>query len=141
MAIAPWGRAKARREAPLHLQLELTNVPAHCPESVVPIRGRVVTVFRGQALAALGSVIEFPVWVCSRDKVPTGPAFIEFASLMGATHIELYLYGTPPECKLAAYEYELLGAPSATPVLSATNLEPSVRGRESPGRRRWWHLW
>jgi len=140
MAMGDEGRLQARREAPLHLQLELTSVPARCPEDVVPILGRIVSVFRGQALAAPGAMVEFPIWVCSRDKEPTGPACVYFDSLQAATHIELFLFGTPPQCKLAAYEYELIGAPSATPVLSATDLESSDR-EDSAERRKWWHLW
>ena len=81
MAIHPEGRLQARREAPLHIQLELTSVPARCPESVVSLHGRIVTVFRGHATAAPGLVVEFPIWVCVANNVPTGPAFVIFDSL------------------------------------------------------------
>ena len=141
MAIALEGRVKARREAQLHVQLELINLPAGCPESVVSIQGRITTVFRGQALARPGSVVEFPLWVCSSDNEPTGPAFVYYDRLMAATHMEAYLYGSPPKCKLAAYEFALIGGPSTTPVLSESDLVPSDTGQESAGRRRWWPLW
>src|SRR5262245_13880921 len=94
------GRVKARQDAPVHVQLELTSVPARCPDGDASIHGRVVTVFRGQELVAPGSMVEFTIWVCRPGDEPTGPAFVYYDRLVGATHMELYLYGSPPNCDL-----------------------------------------
>jgi hypothetical protein len=138
------GRLKARREAPLHVQLQLTSVPPECPNHEVAIEGRIVTVFRGQALAAAGAVVEFPIWVCRPGDEPTGPAYVYHDTLVAATYMELYLYGSPPKCQLAAYEFVVIASSSATPVLSAEDLQqvesPSIR-REQAVLKKWWHLW
>jgi hypothetical protein len=143
MAIADEGRLAARREAPLHVQIELVGIPTPCPDGPVSIRGRVVTVFRGRSLATAGTVIEFPLWVVRADE-PTGPAFVYCDDLAKATHMELFLYGHPPRCKLAAYEFALIPGPSATPVLSIADLqddEPRPCQASSAKRNRWWQLW
>jgi hypothetical protein len=42
---------------------------------------------------------------------------------MVASHIEAYLTGNPPLCRLAAYEFTLLSAPTNEPVMSVQQLE------------------
>jgi hypothetical protein len=37
---------------------------------------------------------------------------------MQACHIEAYLHGNPPNCELAAYEFELISAPTDQPSMS-----------------------
>ena len=115
---------RARREAPLHVQLQLTRVPANCPSrgDVVPIEGRVVRIFRGQSLVEAGATIRFPLWVCEKGDEPTGPAYVHHGALLQASHLEAYLYGTPPDCEVAAYEFVLLNGASQDPRLSANDL-------------------
>jgi hypothetical protein len=49
---------------------------------------------------------------------------------MRARYLEAYLYGSPPDCKLAAYEFGVVGAPSEGPTLKSGEL-----------RTRWWQFW
>ena len=134
----------ARREAPLHLQLQLTRIPVHCPSpgDVVSIEGRVVRIFRGQALVETGADLSFPLWVCEEGDEPTGPAYVHHEALVAATHMEVYLYGRPPDCHLAGYEYVLLQGPTTDPTMSVNDLEkrlPRPSGRRDGAR--WWELW
>ena len=117
-------RVRARREAPLHVQLRLTGVPTQCPKPAdeVPIEGCVVQVFRGQGFVEPGATIRFPLWICTKGDEPTGPAYVYHDALLAASHIEAYLYGTPPECQVAVYEFVLLEAASQHPMLSVNDL-------------------
>jgi hypothetical protein len=120
------GSIIARRDAPLHVQIRLTNRPEKVPEpngGEVPINGEVVKVFRGQALASPGSLITFQLWVCGPGAEPTGRAFVYFDALAQAIYLEAFLYGRPPQCRLAAYEFELLDEPTPAPTLTVEELE------------------
>jgi hypothetical protein len=37
--------------------------------------------------------------------------------------MEAYLYGTPPDCELAAYEFEIITAPSEQPTMNVEQLK------------------
>jgi hypothetical protein len=143
-------RLGARRYAPFHLQLELAKLPAQqrVPNEI-QIEGKVTRVFRGDA-KFLGATVLFPLWVCEKGDEPTGPAFVYYQDLMSARYIEAYLNGSPPQCKLAAYEYVLLPAPSLEPRMSLEELELISRSvtrgagdrfvRPGPTRK-WWQFW
>jgi len=140
------GRVQARRCASFHVQLELTRVPAKCPNGEVDIEGRVVRVFRGQALLQPGALVSFLIWVVREGGEPTGPAFVYHDALQAASHAEAYLEGTPPRCRLAAYEFTLLRAATPIPAMSADDLErmySEAMSRSAVGRRnaRWWEIW
>jgi hypothetical protein len=146
MSIPFEGRVHARRTAPFHVQLELTHVPADCPNDEVDIEGCVVRVFRGDALLQLGDVVSFRIWVVRNGGEPTGPAFVYYDALVMASHVEAYLRGTPPRCELAAYEFTLLHAPTSTSEMTEHDLEQTYSGvvphAPATGRNaRWWEIW
>jgi hypothetical protein len=148
-------RVAARRNAPFHVQLELAKLPAQPrPGKEVQIEGRVVRVFRGGAALQLGALMVFPLWVCESGEEPTGPAYVYYKDLVAASHMEVYLYGTPPRCRLAAYEYVLLKEPSLDARMSVEELleimkgwktsstEPPARGSQPMQEtKRWWQFW
>jgi hypothetical protein len=63
---------------------------------------------------------------------------------MQATHIEAYLYGSPPDCKLAAYEFAILSAPTDEPSMTDAQLEELAALVLSPAKgqsilkKKWW---
>jgi hypothetical protein len=147
LAIGFEGRLAARREAPFHVQLELATLPAKLlMPSVVQIEGRVVRVFRGDALIEPGASVSFALWVSQKGDEPTGPAYVYYNHLVAASHMEAYLYGTPPHCRLAAYEFMLLDRPSLDARMSVQELEDLMEplpGESGPRRKtkRWWQIW
>ena len=118
------GRVKWRMTAPYHVQLQLErkSAPSRVPSEMV-VQGHVVRVFRGDGLVAPGDLVAFRLWICQPGDEPTGPAFIYYEPFMHATHIEAYLHGTPPDCKLAGYEFEVIRAPSDKPIMSVGQLQ------------------
>jgi len=142
------GRLKARREAPLHLQVELVPFSAQpfALDREVSIGGHVVEIFRGQGLANPGDHLSFELWVCHSQDGPTGPPFVHYKHLIEATHLEAYLYGSPPSCHLAAHEFRLLRERSTTPTMGVEELEVLLSTTEvANGVRvpasRWWKFW
>jgi len=118
------GRLRWRKTAPFHVQLELEKGSGRL---TVPgnftVRGGVVRVFRSDGRIAPGDHVAFGLWVCRAGQEPTGPAYVYEDDLMRASHVEAYLYGTPPDCELAAYEFTLLEVPSDEPKMSIGDLE------------------
>ena len=63
--------------------------------------------------------------------------------------MEAYRHGSPPECKLAGYEFSVIDAPSEEPTLTVEELEgqlarfgkPGVRTPRAPKAKRWWQFW
>jgi hypothetical protein len=45
---------------------------------------------------------------------------------MQATHVEAYLHGDPPDCKLAAYEFAVISAPFDEPSMTVEQLQKLV---------------
>ena len=147
MAMGLEGRIYSRKTAPFHVQLELDKrqgVPR--VPSITRVQGRAIRVFRTNGRVAVGDHTAFALYVCRPGDEPTGPAYIYFDELMRATHIEVYLNGTPPECELAAYEFSVIDAPSEQPYLTVGELEslPSRckqlevdKGRASKAKSRW----
>ena len=139
----PWeASVQARRGAPLHVQLELTSVPAEClaPSDEITIVGRVVQIFRGHELVEPGDLLRFPLWVCKRGDEPTGPAYAYHDSLLISTHIEAYFFGKPPECRIGAYEFVLLNEASSEPHLSMDDLVRDASPRRLDSKK-WWQVW
>ena len=117
------GRINARTTAPYHVQITLEgkSEPSRSPSKVV-LQGRVVRVFRSDGRLGCGDLVAFKLWVCHPGDEPTGPAFIYYGPFMKATHLEAYLYGTPPDCQLGAYEFAVLSAPTDEPTMSVAQL-------------------
>jgi hypothetical protein len=138
--------AEARREAPIHVQIELTDLPTPIPElREIKLTGFVVTVFRGSSLLQIGSVVSFPIWICPRGKEPTGPAFVYRDVLMRLGYVEAYLSGEPPDCRLVGYECRLISTPSLHPQLPVELEEADrateMRERSEVARPTWWQFW
>jgi hypothetical protein len=151
MAIPLEGRLRGRRTAPFHIQLELEK-PQDIQRTAgdVQVRGRAVRVFRTDGRLAVGDRFAFPLWVCRAGDEPTGPAYIYYDDFMTASYMEAYLYGNPPECKLAAYEFSVIRAPSEEPILTPRELEELLEqqfdnARAAPARipkaTKWWQPW
>jgi hypothetical protein len=138
-----------RCTAPFHVQLELEKVRnGEQVSGQKQFRGRVVRVFRTDSRLTIGDDIEFPLWVCQKGDEPTGPAYIYDDDLAGAAFMEAYLYGTPPSCELAAYEFGVISAPTDQPTMSPADLEKlldqdreKVATPERVGTAKWWQFW
>ena len=113
-----YDRVGARRDAPFHVQVKLTDLPAVSPEDYVRIGGVVVRVFRGSMILKLGDSLSFVVWVCSKGREPTGPPYVYHQDVVGMGHIEAYLGGKPPDCVLVVYEFTMMTEPSDEPKLT-----------------------
>jgi hypothetical protein len=124
MVIPLKGRIRWRNEAPFHVQLELQKDPSPPLEPrQFKVRGTVVRVFRSDGRLSIGDSVEFNLWICEPRDAPTGPAHTNRSSFMAASHLEAYLTGNPPLCRLAAYEFTLLSVPTNQPVMSVEQIE------------------
>jgi hypothetical protein len=153
--IPPEGRIHWRKTAPFHLQLELDQ-PAIQLELAkeyqhwhgARIECRVARLFRSDNRLAVGDPVSFRIYVCEPGSEPTGPAYIYKQDLLQTTHLEAYLYGEPPDCQLAAYEFEILkGGPTDKPILTIDQLKKMYshwekRAMLSPARwKEWLRVW
>ena len=149
MTIPLEGRLKWRQTAPFHIQLELEKSEDFHPWGDIQVHGRAVRVFRTDGRVAVGDSLGFALWVCRPGDEPTGPAYIYYDDLKTARYMEAYLYGDPPECELAAYEFNVIDTPSDEPTLTPRELEESLEqfgtSRPVPVRTqeetRWWRFW
>lgn len=149
------GRLSWRQTAPFHVQLELESSGQFRVPGEIRVHGRVVRVFRSDGRLALSDRVAFKLWVCRTGDEPTGPAYVYYDDFVEATHMEVYLHGTPPECELAAYEFTILNAPSAEPSMTVEQLEELLarynniwmKPRKEPSQetqtraKRWWQFW
>ena len=150
MAIPLEGRLRWRRTAPFHVQLKLEK-----PEDIqriagdIQVQGRAVRVFRTDGRLTVRDRFAFSLWVCRAGDEPTGPAYIYYDDFMTASYMEAYLCGNPPECRLAAYEFSVIPAPSEEPTLTPSELEELLEqydnARVAPARipkaTKWWQFW
>jgi hypothetical protein len=110
--------AEARLNAPIHVQIELSGLPASLPTlGEIRMGGAVIRVFRGTSLVQVGSHVAFKIWVCRQGDEPTGPPFVYRDELVRMRYIEAYLWGQPPDCSLVGYECLLIATPSSDPQL------------------------
>jgi hypothetical protein len=150
MAIPLEGRLEWRRTAPFHVQLELEKPQdiQRLPDDI-EVRGRAVRVFRTDGRLAVGDRCGFTLWVCRAGDEPTGPAYMYYDDFVTASYVEAYLYGNPPKCELAAYEFTVISAPSDEPILTARELDEGLeqldKARRGPAGMskgtRWWQFW
>jgi hypothetical protein len=139
------GRLAARRNAPIHVHLELVKFSAR-PRmpSEVQIEGMVVRVFRGDASLQPELLYCFPHG-SARGETSLPAAYVYYKDLVAASHMEVYLYGTPPHCNIAVYEYVLLNGPSLDARMSVEELEDLMElsaGAPQPLRqtKKWWQI-
>jgi hypothetical protein len=138
----------ARRDAPFHVQVKLTDLPAVTPNDYVRIGGAVIRVFRGETTLKFGDSVSFTLWVCDRGKEPTGPPYVYFEDLIGMGNVEAYLDGKPPDCDVVGYEFTVLREPSEKPTLTVGDLHDvparfghSARASNCRAARKWWQFW
>ena len=125
MAIPIQGRLVARDTAPFHLQMTL--MPRTNSHGAAELAGTVVRVFRGDGRLAEGDEICFPIFICRPGDEPTGPAYVYEEALARNAFVEAYLFGTPPSCQLAAYEFMLIQAPTDHPIMNSEELEQLLK--------------
>lgn len=112
---------KARADAPLHVQVAISDVavPEETPSSCI-VTGEVVRIFRDTAGAlSLRATVAFPV-ACSRagDRVPIGGVLWTNAdALAAARFIEAYLVGADSPFDVALHQSRIIEAPSDAPLL------------------------
>jgi hypothetical protein len=123
MAISLEGRVYWRTTAPFHVQFQLEKEEHVKIPSAIFMGGQVVRVFRSDGRLGLGDRVRFKIWLCQPGDEPTGPAFIYHSAFTRARYIEAYLHGQPPDCDLAAYELEVLSAPTDEPTMSVAQLQ------------------
>jgi hypothetical protein len=144
MTISLEGRVHWRKTAPYHVQLQLDKAGSVKVPREIVLRGRVVRVFRSDGRLRPGDAVAFKIWVCQPGDEPTCPALIYYETFLQASHLEAYLYGTPPDCNLAAYEFAVLSAPTDEPSMTLSQLEewpasvPSAAQGQSIPRKKWW---
>ena len=107
--------------APFHVQVQLDKA-AGTPVTGgrILLQGQVVRVFRTESVLGrelrLGDQVAFPIAVCERGHAPCGgPAYIYDDVLSGASYMEVYLHGRPPNCNLT--EFKVLTAPTDEPAI------------------------
>lgn len=125
MAIPIQGRLTARNQAPFHLQMTLEPRLNEWGES--ELAGKVVRVFRTDGRIAEGDQISFGIYICRPGDEPTGAAYIYEEAVARAVFVEAYLFGTPPSCQLAAYEFMLIDAPTDQPMMNSEELEQLLK--------------
>jgi hypothetical protein len=121
---------RARRSAPLHVQVDVTEVPRELPAlGVVRISARIARIFRGRHLLRLGDDVSFEISVCERmTDIPTGGTWwIQADALARAQFMEVFLDGTPPGCQVALWQSTIIDAPSARPRMGLWSHEPGWR--------------
>jgi hypothetical protein len=132
----PWETyLSARRSARYHVQVELEGAPAGLPDlGDVTVEGRVVRVFRTDGRLQVGDRVRFAVSVCRAGaKVPAGGAWWKPAEeLAAARFLEAFLDGTPPDCAVALWQSQIVGAPSDVPQMGSGGA-----GRRRGGFRAW----
>ena len=139
MSISLEGRNWWRKTAPFHVQLELQK-SRHERSALSDgrVEGRAIRVFRTDGRLAAGDYVAFRIWFCEPGDEPTGPAYIYFDDFLRATHMEVYLHGTPPHYELAAYEFRVIDAPSEQPQMNVEELHEDALGINK--KRRWWQF-
>lgn len=125
MAVPYIGHLGARLRARFHVQLQVTYREAEFQTPApVPVRGCVVRVFRGGGAIRVGDEITFSVHVSRRgDDIWTGPSFMLYETFMRASHMEVFLNGSPPHCEVALDECIALDHPTRRPQMKASRVE------------------
>jgi hypothetical protein len=122
MTVPHIGHLAARLRARFHAQVQVQHTSAN-PKTpgAVPVKGRVVRVFRSGGALKVGDEVEFSVHVCRRgDDFWEGPSFMPYETFMEATYMEVYLNGNPPRCEVALDEHVTIETPTRRPQLKSS---------------------
>ena len=122
MAVPHIGHLAARLRARFHAQVQVEHKGANLKTpAAVPVKGRVVRVFRSGGALKVGDEVEFSVHVFRPgDDFWPGPTFMTYETFMQATHMEVYLNGNPPRCEVSLDECVTIEAPSRRPQLKSS---------------------
>jgi hypothetical protein len=139
MVMPLFAYTQKRFEARYHVQVKHDRDVIHETTGIVPVRGRVVTVFRGDNKLRVGDEVRFSAAIYhDPDEVPPGGwSWTHIASFNNAEYFELFLNGKPPLCEVADYTILIIGAPSKTPqahVPTKQELSRQVAEWESHGK-------
>jgi hypothetical protein len=122
MAVPYLGHLAARLQSRFHAQVQVTHPDAvFQTPAAVPVKGRVVRVFRNSGTLRVGDEVTFSVHVCRPgDVIWPGPSFMLYETFMRANHMEVFLNGQPPRCEVARDECIALDRPTRIPQLRAS---------------------
>ncbi len=128
-ALPPYVYEEARRNAPYHLQVAISDVapPAETP-GYCRVTGKIVTLFRDRTgKFALGQTIEFLLACMRKSDEPLigGTIYTYLDSLAQAKYIEAYLTEQDRRLEVARSQSLIIEAPSSAPLL------PVVQGHRS----------
>ena len=122
--LAPESYEQARKNALLHLQIELDPIDRQIEERELnfPITGKIVRIFRGNQICQLEEFINFDVAVCSPDApvLMSGIWWLKYSDLLDRKYLEVYLDGKPPNFSVALWQNESIDAPTEQPVMLPT---------------------
>ena len=124
MAVPHIGRLAARLRARFHAQVQVEHkAGTHQTPGAVPVKGRVVRVFRSGGALKVGDEVQFSVHVYRPgDDIWEGPAFMRYDTFMQAKYMEVYLNGNPPQCEVALDECVTIEAPSRRPQVKSSRV-------------------
>jgi hypothetical protein len=125
MAVPYHSHLGARLRARFHVQVQITDREAEPgTPAAVPVKGRVVRVFRSDGALNVGDEVLFSVHVRRKgDDIWPGPSFMLYETFANANHMELFLDGNPPQCEVLLDECIALDGPTRRPRLRASRLE------------------
>jgi hypothetical protein len=127
MAITPYDQEIQRRNASIHIQVKLLNVPTNiaAPYTKVSLTGEIARIFRGPSTLHIGDLIHFRLNVMSDNAdfkdFPLGGSFVSYIDLCQMQFIELYSNGEPPICNPISNSYMLIEKPTDDPVIAQLN--------------------
>jgi hypothetical protein len=124
MAVPYVGHLAARLKARFHVQVEFSHMSVNLSTpATVPIKGRVVRVFRRWGTLRVGDEVMFSVHVCrSGDDIWPGPDFMLYEDFIQTNYLEVYLNGNPPKCEVALDECVAIDRPTHRPQLRSSLL-------------------
>lgn len=128
-ALPPYVYEEARRNAPYHVQVALSNVaaPAQTP-GYCRVTGKIVTLFRDTTgKLSIGQPIEF-LMACMKETdehIIGGTIYTYLNRLTAAKYLEAYLVEHDSALEVARSQSLIIEAPSSTPQL------PVVQGNLS----------
>lgn len=147
MVMGLQGHIRIRTTAPYHVQLQLNETagPLRVLNKLgwgeeIAVNGNVIRVFRSDGRLSLGDSVVFGLVLCQPGDESDGVLSVYYDAFRQLSLIEAYLFGTPPNCRLA--EAITISAPTDEPIMSVTQLErfipPEESGKSLQRKERWW---
>ncbi len=116
---------ESRLRAKYHVQVEIERRDIDQTPACVPVSCRVHRIFRGDALLTVGDTVRFSVAVFREyDDIPAGgDRWMHYDVFEQATYLEVFLDGTPPDCKVARSQRYPITRLSDTPQIAVPTEE------------------